>query len=774
MKDEESRDSSDDPRQRAEEVARLERPSTEEAKELFPEAAQKTVHELRVHQIELETQNEELRRTQELLVESLEKYSDLYDFAPVGYFTLNAEGLILEANLTGAGLLRVDRRRIIGKPFQRFLEKNYSNVFFHYKQKIVESRKKLSCELKLKRDNDTIFDAQLEGRALEDADGTLRRWRMIVSDITDRKKAEEQLRLSAERLRDHTHMLEQAQILVKDMDNRIVYWTEGAERLYGFTKSQAIGRVGPELLRTELGESPEKVRVQLLLTGKWEGEFHHKKADGETIIVASHVVLVRDADGEPQRIIKADNDITDRKRAEEALRESEQLCRAVFESTGDCIYLKDSSLRFKHVNTAMCELLELPAEAILGRKAEDIFGEDLGRIVNEREARVLQGESLDLEHSVKLRGTVMTFHDSVVPLRNLDGDIVGVYSLSRNITDRRMASAEPAAKDRTYPSTAMQSTFHDAHYAAKSDGIILLLGESGSGKDFLARWIHDRSGRSNGPFFTLNCAAVPTELAESELFGYERGAFTGAQGSKRGMLELAEGGTILLNEIGELSTTIQAKLLAFLDTRSFVRVGGQKSVHVNARLIAATHRDLREEVEEKRFLEPLFYRLSVFPIRVPSLRERMEDLPILVEEIMDKVAREMQLTEVPIVDSTELELLKGYSWPGNVRELRNLIERSLMLWNGGSFSFDFPRIRPSTSGWSHLVRYLPDEGLQDVIEEVAYSLCEHVLRATGGNKKEAAKSLKISRDTLYRYLKKMERRRKNRTHDSSLSENSTP
>ena len=170
----------------------------------------------------------------------------------------------------------------------------------------------------------------------------------------------------------------------------------------------------------------------------------------------------------------------------------------------------------------------------------------------------------------------------------------------------------------------MRDCLELARIAAATNSIILLLGETGSGKDYIARWIDDQSRRSAGPYFALNCAALPRELAESELFGHEAGAFTGARARKKGLLELAEGGTLLLNEIGELPLSLQSKLLTFLDTRSFLRVGGDKGVKVDARLIAATHRDLGQEIAQGRFLEPLFYRLNVFPIQVPPLRERLE------------------------------------------------------------------------------------------------------------------------------------------------------
>ncbi len=166
-----------------------------------------------------------------------------------------------------------------------------------------------------------------------------------------------------------------------------------------------------------------------------------------------------------------------------------------------------------------------------------------------------------------------------------------------------------------YPSKAMRAALHEARLAAATDSIILLQGESGSGKDYLARWIHDHSRRAPGPYFAVNCAAISKELAESELFGHERGSFTGALGRKRGLLELAEGGTLLLNEIGELTLPLQSKLLTFLDTRSFLRVGGEKSITVNARLIAATNRSLDTEVAQGRFLSPLFYRIVTIQFR---------------------------------------------------------------------------------------------------------------------------------------------------------------
>lgn len=448
-----------------------------------------------------------------------------------------------------------------------------------------------------------------------------------------------------------------------------------------------------------------------------------------------------------------------KEKAESALRESEKRFRAIFEAAQDYMYLQDRSLKLTLVNPAVEQLFGLSAPAITGKKYDELFGVEGTTCAGGSEQRVLLGESIEEECTRTINGTPMTFLETRIPLRDDAGHIVGILTIAHDITERKRLQSSQPKMDVGYASKAMRDTLKMVHLASQKDATILLLGESGSGKDHLARYIHSSSPRSSGPYFSVNCAAIPAQLAESELFGHEQGAFTGAQRRKRGLVELAEGGTLLLNEIGELTLPLQAKLLTFLDSRSFVRVGGQKPVRVSARLIAATHRDLQEEVKEKRFLEPLFYRLSVFPIRVPSLRERKEDIPVLVQEIMAKLAAEIQLKELPVVDSSALEILQYYDWPGNVRELRNVLERSLMLWHGGAFSVDVPGRRESSPGWRYVIKHRPENNLQDVIDEVAHSLCRHALGMCDGNKKKAAEKLGISRDTLYRYLKKMNGRR---------------
>ncbi len=340
-------------------------------------------------------------------------------------------------------------------------------------------------------------------------------------------------------------------------------------------------------------------------------------------------------------------EMTDRQRAEAELRRSEERFRAVFESAQDCIFMKDQDMRYTHVNPAMLRLLAILPERIIGNTDEALFDADTSRGLRDIERRVLEGRTIETQQSVPGEGGQVILSCIRSPLRDSAGNIMGIYGIARDLTDRQAQEAEMMNRPGSYGSRSMKAVLDQMGLASATDTIVLLLGESGTGKDYLARHLHEKSHRSAGPFFAINCAALPGELAESELFGHEAGAFTGSRARKRGLLELAEGGTLLLNEIGDLPIHLQAKLLSFLDTQSFTRVGGEKSVEVNTRVIAATNRDMEREVAEGNFREDLFYRLNVFAIRVPPLRQRKEDLPLLVTELLSVLAKKMGFLEPP-------------------------------------------------------------------------------------------------------------------------------
>jgi transcriptional regulator with PAS, ATPase and Fis domain len=317
-----------------------------------------------------------------------------------------------------------------------------------------------------------------------------------------------------------------------------------------------------------------------------------------------------------------------------------------------------------------------------------------------------------------------------------------------------------------YKSEAMLNALERARQIAPRDITVLITGETGSGKDYLAEYIHKHSGRS-GKYFSINCAAISPQLAESELFGYEKGAFTGAIKQKRGLLELAENGTLLLNEIGDLPLLLQAKLLTFLDTRQFTRVGGEKQISVNARLIAATNQDLEKLVESGAFRKDLFYRLNVISIEVPPLRDRREDIPVLINKFFSESKARMQLPDLQL-DLASVQRVMEKGFPGNVRDLKNFVDRRVALAKSSRVRLDIPEsaskkemkndqteallpTRPETDLiWS--VAFPPDKPLNELAVEMKKCFVMEALRRTQGNKKEAAELLGITRHYLRRQI----------------------
>jgi PAS domain S-box-containing protein len=454
------------------------------------------------------------------------------------------------------------------------------------------------------------------------------------------------------------------------------------------------------------------------------------------------------------------HEITTRQEVEKSLRSSERRFKAVFETAQDSIFIKDARRRYTHVNPAMMKTLGLPADEIIGKTDEQIFGGRQTSHLRNVESRVLGGQIIESEYMLSIRDRTITLNCIRVPMRDGSAKVMGICGIARDVTERKEIQIEWRAEPNEYPSSAIQETLKQISLAARTDSIVLLLGESGSGKDYLARLLHDLSNRAGGPFLSINCAALAPELVESELFGHEAGSFTGSAGRKRGLLELAEGGTLVLNEIGELSLPLQAKLLAFLDTHSFIRVGGEKRVVVSARLVAATNRDLETEVEAGNFREDLFYRLNVLSIRVPPLRDRMDDLPVLVPTLLKALAERMGLSHIPALDSDALDGLSAYNWPGNIRELRNVLERALILcdrWRITSADLGFsPRRRgeiPLKDELRFSVGLSEDLSMDDALREAKRSLVQEALRRSAGSIKEAALLLGITRASMNHHMK---------------------
>ncbi len=299
-------------------------------------------------------------------------------------------------------------------------------------------------------------------------------------------------------------------------------------------------------------------------------------------------------------------------------------------------------------------------------------------------------------------------------------------------------------------SAPMRQVFETVQQVAPSRATVLVTGETGTGKELIAHAIHNLSPRKNGPFIAVHAAALPTTLLESELFGHEKGAFTGAVERRMGRFELADGGTIFLDEVGELEPQMQVKLLRVLEERAFERVGGQKTIQVDVRLVAATNKDLKKLVGEGKFRDDLFYRLSVVTLNLPPLRDRRDDIPLLVRAFLDEFNRENN-KDVREVTADAMNVLLAYDWPGNVRELRNAVEQMVVLARSDRLTLrDVPA---GIRGGADLTKIsVVRTGM--TVEEAERQLMMQALKEVGGNRTLAAKKIGMSRRTLHRKLKK--------------------
>ncbi|WP_404541361.1 sigma-54 dependent transcriptional regulator [Dyella agri] len=346
----------------------------------------------------------------------------------------------------------------------------------------------------------------------------------------------------------------------------------------------------------------------------------------------------------------------------------------------------------------------------------------------------------------------------------------------------RQPDTQPAALRFVGNSAPMLRVNALIRQVAPFDSTVLVLGESGTGKEMVARAVHEHSGRRDKPFVAINCGAIPAELLESELFGHEKGAFTGAISARKGRFELAEGGTLFLDEIGDMSLPMQVKLLRVLQERVYERVGGTRTQRCDVRIIAATHRNLEQSIAEGRFREDLFYRLSVFPLELPALRERLEDLPLLIEEFNQRLAR--RGLGVARFSAGAMQTLRDHAWPGNVRELANLVERMAILCPHGEVrASELPsKYRHAHAGdevhgaallammedglvpsaaigvqpVDEAQRLLPEDGidLKDHLADIEVGLIRQALDVTGGVVAHAARLLRMQRTTLVEKLRK--------------------
>lgn len=371
----------------------------------------------------------------------------------------------------------------------------------------------------------------------------------------------------------------------------------------------------------------------------------------------------------------------------------------------------------------------------------------------------------ELENLKKLVIQALQTKLSAVLPREIVSEGEGVFSdYSRLKTPSKLKIDRPTVEDQFEGmigrSRAMRDVFDRIQKVARTDSTILIMGPSGTGKELVASAIHKLSSRGQKNRVSVNCGAIPGELLESELFGHVKGSFTGAISNRKGRFELAQNGTIFLDEIGDMPQLLQVKLLRVLQERQIEPVGSTENIDIDVRVIAATHRDLEKAVQEGKFREDLFYRLNVIPIRMPALKERREDIPLLISHFLDRFVSADRSNEISFAPLT-MDLLMGYDWPGNVRELENVIERLVILRGGNEIlPEDLPakifRSNPLATHTYKTLFELPEPGvdLKQILSDIEDSLIMQAMNRTGGNKNQASKLLSLNRTTLIEKMKK--------------------
>jgi PAS domain S-box-containing protein len=586
------------------------------------------------------------------------------------------------------------------------------------------------------------------------------------------KATNQELALSEERFRLLVAGVKDYAIFMLDPEGRVSTWNEGAQRIKGYTSEEIIGQQFSRFYTREDIESgkPDHELKIAASEGKSEDEGWRVRKDGSQFWANVVITAVRNRNGDLLGFSKVTRDFTERKKTEEALRASENRFRSLFEFSPDAIVATDAEGKIAELNGQVAkffgydraELLGQPVEVLIPERFRNAHPRHRKEYSSEPRTRPM-GIGLELQGRRK-DGTEFPVEIMLSPVETPGGRVV--LSVIRDLSEKKQAEEEleRRARENRYleeelntvhnfaeiigESRELKRVLKQVETVAATDVTVLILGETGTGKDLIARAIHNLSSRQGQTLVKLNCAAIPTGLLESELFGHEKGAFTGAISQKVGRLELAHRGTLFLDEVGDLPLELQPKLLRALQEKEFERLGGTRTIPVDARLIAATNRNLEKLVADREFRSDLYYRLRVFPITIPPLRERREDIPLLVRYFVSKHSRRLN-RHIETIPPDIMKALTRWDWPGNIRELENFIERAVILSSGPALraplaELDVPSSSPSTE--------------DSTLESTEREHILRVLRETKGviaGASGAAARLGLKRTTLNSKLKKL-------------------
>jgi formate hydrogenlyase transcriptional activator len=541
-----------------------------------------------------------------------------------------------------------------------------------------------------------------------------------------------------------------------DPAGRIVAWSAGAERLYGYTSEEMVEKDASCLFLDDhdlLVHQREELR-RTASEGHLGNEAWHTKSDGARFWANSLTTAVRDQNLELQGFARMVRDLSARHRIDEALLNKRTGSRQLSAIAGTVSGAFD---RILEANDAFLNMVGYSREQLAAGElqwADLVAPEYMPLQEHAHEEGLLHGACTPFEmeyirkDETRIRVLVATAVLPPSPFRWI--------TFVQDLTERERAEKiadEPGAsheyEEIVGTSAALKRVMGQVEIVAPTDATVLVLGETGTGKELVARAIHKLSGRQNRPFITLNCAAIPTGLLESELFGYERGAFTGALSQKIGRFERAHQGTLFLDEVGDIPLELQPKLLRALQEKEFERLGGTRTIPIDVRLLAATNRNLTQMMGDKLFRSDLYYRLKVFPITIPPLREHRDDIPVLVRHFTQTYAAKMNKL-IDKIPSETMQALVSWPWPGNVRELENFIERSVILSPGSSLRAPLAEIRADG----------PEAPSGASLAEVEREHIIRVLKESNGVVSAAATRLGLPRTTLNAMMRKLDISRK--------------
>jgi formate hydrogenlyase transcriptional activator len=541
---------------------------------------------------------------------------------------------------------------------------------------------------------------------------------LAIEDITERRQLKSLLEVNEAKYRE---LVQNANSIILKMgpEGKVTFFNEFAQMFFGYTEEEMLGRsvvgtivpetgssgLDPDFMIKDIGINPEKYITN---------ENENMRRNGERVWVAWTNKAIRDGNSKVIEILCIGNDITERRQLEILLTESEERYRRLFETADDGILLLEKREgNITHANPAITKMLGYTKEECIGKKVKNIgFSlavDDFKKIMQELDkkgiiyyddvpvqtkvgqtlyadiymvdrARLVQCNIRDISERKRAEEAL---YQRELELRTALSEIKTLKDQleAENICFRQEIKMRHQFDHILGQSDGLKYVLYRAEQVAPMNTTVLILGETGTGKDLITAAIHDMSSRKDRPLITVHCAALPANLIESELFGREKGAFTGADTRQVGRFEIAHGSTLCLDEIGELPLELQAKLLRVIQHNEFERLGSSHTIKVDVRIVATTNRNLEEEVRKGRFRQDLYYRLNVFPITVPPLRQRKEDIPLLVQAFIERYSRKLG-KQITSISKETMKALQNYPWPGNVRELESIIERAVILCSG--------------------------------------------------------------------------------------------